>query len=71
MATTSNTHNPLDGEYVRLKDLIQVIPFSPATVWRKAKNGTFPKPIKLSAQITAWRVKDIRAWLLACENTAA
>jgi predicted DNA-binding transcriptional regulator AlpA len=35
----------------------------PATVWRKAKAGTFPQPVNLSAQVTAWRVEDVRAWM--------
>lgn len=40
-----------------------VIPFSPATLWRKVGSGEFPAPIKLSAGITAWKVEDIRAWI--------
>jgi prophage regulatory protein len=41
------------------------LPFSPATFWRKVKDGTFPKPVKLGARITAWRVGDVRAWIAA------
>jgi hypothetical protein len=40
----------------------KIVPFSPATLWRKCKKREFPQPIKISAQITAWKVKDIRAW---------
>jgi prophage regulatory protein len=48
--------------YVRQSQLIPVIfPFSPATLWRKVKAGTFPKPVKLGPRITAWRVEDIRS----------
>jgi hypothetical protein len=47
--------------YMRQSQLIPAIfPFSPATLWRKVKEGTFPKPIKLAPRITAWRVEDIR-----------
>jgi prophage regulatory protein len=47
--------------YVRQSQLIPAIfPFSSATLWRKVKAGTFPKPIKLGPSITAWR-EDIRA----------
>lgn len=57
--------------YVRQSDLVGVpsksirgiIPFSPATLWRKVKAHQFPEPVKLSAGVTAWRVEDIRAWL--------
>ena len=43
------------------------LPFSHATFWRKVKDGTFPKPLKLGERITAWRVGDVRAWINACE----
>lgn len=47
--------------YVRQAQLIPAIfPFSSATLWRKVKAGTFPKPVKLGPRITAWRVEDIR-----------
>jgi len=53
-----------DDSLLRLKTLTEerVVPFSGATVWRKCKEGSFPKPIKISEQITAWRLGDIRAW---------
>ena len=39
------------------------LPFSAATLWRMARAGTFPKPIKLAQRVTAWRVGDVRAWM--------
>lgn len=52
--------------YVRLKQLVpNIIPFSPATLWRKVKAQTFPAPVKLSVGVTAWRVEDVRAWMQA------
>jgi prophage regulatory protein len=49
--------------YVRVGHLTKILPVSQASIWRKVKNGTFPKPIKLSDRITAWRMDDINAWL--------
>lgn len=50
--------------YVRQSQLIPApVPFSSATLWRKVKLGEFPKPIKLSESITAWRVGEVRDWL--------
>jgi len=53
-----------DDAFIRLKQLIDlhVIPFSASTYWRKVKQGDFPPPVKISEQITATRVKDIREW---------
>jgi len=45
------------------KGMAGLIPFSPATLWRKVNSGEFPAPVKLSAGVTAWRVEDVRAWI--------
>lgn len=50
--------------YIRQSRLIpNVVPISPATLWRKVAAGTFPRPVKLSERVTAWRIEDVRAWL--------
>lgn len=63
MSSRSIPHGALpDTGFVRQSQLIPAIfPFSAATLWRKVKAGTFPKPVKLGPRITAWRVEDIRA----------
>ena len=53
-----------ESQYIRQSQLIPfIVPFSSATLWRKVQNGTFPKPIKLSERITAWRMSDVSQWL--------
>jgi len=54
-----------DEALIRLVLLKQwgLIPFSVATLWRKIREGAFPPPVKVSAQITAFRAKDVREWL--------
>jgi hypothetical protein len=37
-----------------------IIPVSKSTWWSGVKSGRFPKPMKLSARTTVWRVEDIR-----------
>lgn len=50
--------------YVRQSQLVpHIIPFSPATLWRKVKAGQFPRPFKLSERVTAWSVEDVREWM--------
>lgn len=41
------------------------VPFSSATLRRMVANHEFPRPVKLSQRVTAWRVEDVRAWLQA------
>ena len=56
--------------YIRQSELLKSnknpsapIPFSAATLWRKVKAGTFPKPVKLSERVTAWTSESVRIWL--------
>ena len=54
---------PFTG-FLRLSAIIAPngpIPESKSTWWAGIKDGRFPKPVKLSTRITAWRVEDIRA----------
>lgn len=47
---------------VRLSQIIAPhgpIPVSKSTWWAGCKDGRFPKPLKLSAGVTVWRVEDI------------
>ena len=53
-----------ESQYIRQSQLIPfIVPFSSATLWRKVGTGEFPRPIKLSERITAWRVADVAQWL--------
>ena len=37
-----------------------IIPVCSSTWWKGIKKGIYPAPVKLSANVTAWRVEDIR-----------
>ena len=54
---------PLTG-FVRQAQLVPgIIPISSATLWRKVKNGSFPRPVKLGPRVTAWRAEEVREWI--------
>ncbi len=38
-----------------------IIPISKSSWWAGIKSGRYPAPLKLSANVTAWKVEDIRA----------
>ncbi|KTD59295.1 helix-turn-helix transcriptional regulator [Legionella shakespearei] len=46
--------------FLRITQILQLIPISKSTWWAGVKEGYFPKPIKLSPRVTAWRVEDIK-----------
>lgn len=49
--------------FVRQPQLLAVIPISKATLWRRVKLQTFPRPVKLSERVTAWRAEDLHSWI--------
>jgi predicted DNA-binding transcriptional regulator AlpA len=51
--------------FIRQKNLLGKLGFSAPTLWRKVKAGTFPKPVKLGQNMTAWRCEDVQAWMEA------
>ena len=46
--------------FLRLAQVLSVIPLGKTSWWKGVKVGRFPKPVKLSARCTAWRAEDIR-----------
>jgi predicted DNA-binding transcriptional regulator AlpA len=60
----SQIGNLPDAAYISVKVIAALTGNGVSTVWRYAANDpTFPKPIKLSARCTRFRVGDVRAWL--------
>ncbi|MDD2967571.1 MAG: AlpA family phage regulatory protein [Desulfovibrionaceae bacterium] len=51
---------PSEG-FVRLPQVLAIIPVSRTQFWQGIKDGRFPAPIKLGVRTSAWRVEDIRA----------
>lgn len=54
-----------DTAFVRVGTVANLMDCSVVTVWRKAKDGTLPKPKKLSARVSGWNVGELRAALNA------
>lgn len=60
-AALSNFDVMPDSAYIRLPVMQALYGISTATIWRNVKNGTIPKPSKLSTRCTAWNVGAVRA----------
>jgi predicted DNA-binding transcriptional regulator AlpA len=52
-------HSIPETGFLRLPDVLSVIPVGKTCWWEGVKSGRFPKPVKLSARCTAWRAEDI------------
>lgn len=62
--TNENTAiNPLG--MMRAKQVLELVPFGRASLWKFAKSGQFPAPVRVTGGITAWRNADVIEWLEA------
>lgn len=52
------------ASFLRLPQVLSVVPVSRSTWWSRVRSGDFPQPVKLGPRTTAWRTSDI-AELLA------
>ena len=54
----SDSIHPYVG-FLRLPQVLKIIPVCRATWWNGCKSGRFPKPVKLGPRTTAWKAADI------------
>lgn len=50
-------------EFYRVKDMVRRLQIGESTVWRWAREGKLPEPIRLGRRVTVWRKKDVEAFL--------
>jgi predicted DNA-binding transcriptional regulator AlpA len=53
-------HDIPETGFMRLPQVLEVIPLGKTSWWAGVKSGRFPKPVKLTEHCTAWRAEDIR-----------
>lgn len=52
------------SQLLRVKDVASFLNMGVSSVWAKLHSDpTFPKPFKLSAKITVWRLSDLIMWV--------
>lgn len=51
------------NKLIRIREVSNITTLAKSTIWAKVANGDFPKPIKLGANISAWRESDITDWI--------
>lgn len=49
--------------FLRLNEVLHLTGLSRNTVYRRIKEGTFPKQIKIGPNSVAWRQSDIDEWM--------
>jgi len=52
-----------ENGFLRLPQILELLPISKSSWWAGCKSGRYPKPVKLGPRTTAWRASDINALL--------
>ena len=52
-----------EQKFLRLPQILQLIPIGKSTLWEKVKKGEFPKQIKLEPKISVWKASDVQAYI--------
>lgn len=59
---TTMTTIPKVG-FLRLSQVLQLVPISKSAWWEGCKTGRFPKPVKLGPRTTVWQVEEIMEFI--------
>lgn len=54
--------------FLRLKQVLRLIPISKSSWWAGVKSGRYPQPTKLGARVTIWRAVDIFELIKSVED---
>lgn len=53
---------PEERRYVNVRFVARRFGISTSSIWKWARLGTFPKPVKFGSNITRWSVADLDEW---------
>jgi predicted DNA-binding transcriptional regulator AlpA len=51
------------GGFLRVEQVLALVPVSRSTLDKRVAAGTFPQPVRLSGRIRLWPCEAVRAWL--------
>lgn len=50
---------------LRKPEVLSRVPWSDTTLWRRVKDGTFPAPVRISANCVAWDERAVEEFIAA------
>ena len=60
-----------ENRILRLPEVMRLTGLSKATIHRRYRDGTFPRPLRLGPQSTGWWSAEILEWLESLQRAAA
>jgi prophage regulatory protein len=65
------SHLPQITGYLRLPQVLEILPVSRSTWYRGIKSGRYPKSVKLSTRAVGWKIEDITNCVSELENASS
>jgi prophage regulatory protein len=62
-AATAAADKPTTARIIRKPELRKRVPYSDTTIWRKERDGKFPRRIELGPNAVGWLESEIDAWI--------
>ncbi len=56
----TRTHEVWDRLYLRLPQVLKIIPVSLSTWYRDIKSGIYPQPVKLGVRVSGWKIEAVK-----------
>ncbi|AJA62854.1 helix-turn-helix transcriptional regulator [Bradyrhizobium japonicum] len=66
-----NDNHQTPRKMLNLKQVLEIVPFSRATLYREMDEGRFPKAREIAPRRIAWYADEIAAWQLMLDGEAA
>jgi prophage regulatory protein len=60
MTNDNQLQNKPATTYLRLPQVLEIIPIGKSSWWAGVKSGRFPQSVKIGPRTTAWRMEDIQ-----------
>ena len=54
---------------IRRSEVEQLTGLSTASIYRKMRDGSFPRPLKVGVRAVRWSLSEIQAWLSNCPHS--
>ena len=56
------------NKLLRLPDVVELTKLAKTTIYRMAKDGSFPKPVKIGKHASGWFEHEIAQWIQDCSS---
>lgn len=53
----------MESKLLRIEDVSLITTLAKSTIWLKVSQKKFPKPLKISSNVSVWKDSDIQGWI--------